>query len=492
MMMKPIKCYQGHSASHMALPILTIRMKTGKSGIALLILIICAISCTNRNDNLKEFRGKKAEVKIITLDPGHFHAALIQKNMYEQVSPVVHVYAPEGPDLDDHLTRIEGYNSRKENPTSWKTITYSGEDFLQKLLQDQSGNVLITAGNNRKKTEYIKTAVDAGINVLADKPMAIDKEDFNLLLEAFESAKKNDVLLYDIMTERYEITSILQKELSLIPEIFGQLIEGTEEKPAISKESIHHFFKFVSGKKLKRPAWFFDVSQEGEGIVDVTTHLVDLIQWECFPGQIIDYKNDVELISARRWSTDLTPSMFKQVTGLNEYPDYLSRYIIGDSILQVYSNGEINYRINGLHAKVSVIWNFQAPEGAGDSHYSIMRGSTADLIIKQGAEENYKPTLYIEPVLAENLEHFEAELYKSFQKLAEQYPGIELEKEGVRWQLIIPEKYKIGHEAHFAEVAKKYMGFLLDGKLPEWEVPNMIAKYFITTEALELAKNEGK
>ena len=49
------------------------------------------------------------------------------------------------------------------------------------------------------------------------------------------------------------------------------------------KESVHHFYKIVSGSPVIRPAWFFDTSQQGEGIVDVTTHLVDLIQWGCFP-----------------------------------------------------------------------------------------------------------------------------------------------------------------------------------------------------------------
>ena len=32
-------------------------------------------------------------VKLITLDPGHFHAALVQKTMYPQVDPNVYVYA---------------------------------------------------------------------------------------------------------------------------------------------------------------------------------------------------------------------------------------------------------------------------------------------------------------------------------------------------------------------------------------------------------------
>jgi hypothetical protein len=46
---------------------------------------------------------------------------------------------------------------------------------------------------------------------------------------------------------------------------------------------VHHFFKVVSEKDIIRPAWYFDVSLQGEGIVDVTTHLVDLVQWKCFP-----------------------------------------------------------------------------------------------------------------------------------------------------------------------------------------------------------------
>ena len=46
-----------------------------------------------------EFTGAPGEVKLVTLDPGHFHAALVQKTMYDQVSPTVHVYAPEGPDV---------------------------------------------------------------------------------------------------------------------------------------------------------------------------------------------------------------------------------------------------------------------------------------------------------------------------------------------------------------------------------------------------------
>ena len=226
------------------------------------------------------------EVKFVTLDPGHFHAALVQKTSYPDVSEDVYVYAPGGSDLDEHLKRIDGYNTRQDNPTNWNTIIYTGPDFLDKMLSEKKGNVMVTAGNNGKKTDYIKQTLTAGINVLADKPMAIDVSGFNKLKECFEIAGQKGLLLYDIMTERFEITTMLQKEFSMIPQVYGEQQSGSVDDPGIVKESVHHFFKTVSGKPLIRPEWFFDVNQQGEGIVDVTTHLVDLVQWECFPGRI--------------------------------------------------------------------------------------------------------------------------------------------------------------------------------------------------------------
>lgn len=68
-------------------------------------------------------------------------------------------------------------------------------------------------------------------------------------------------------------------------------------------------------------------------------------------------------------------------------------------------------------------------------------------------------------------------------------PNDENRKEGdKKWRIDIPGKYRIGHEAHFGQVTDKFLKYLVDGKLPEWEVPNMITKYYTTTEALKMAK----
>ena len=462
---------------------------------ALMILVVSCGQGTSDSETKKDSTSQSAEtmfnpvegkVKLMNLDPGHFHASLVQKTMYESVDPEVHVYAPDGPEVQSYLNRIKDYNSRSENPTSWEEKVYKGENFLEKMLSEKPGNLMVVSGNNARKTDYILKTVEAGIHVLADKPMVITPDKFPMLEQAFKAASTNGVLLYDIMTERHEITTMMQKELSQMPELFGTLQEGTADVPAITKESVHHFSKIVSGKPLIRPPWFFDVSQQGEGIVDVNTHLVDLIQWEAFP-EVILKKSDVEIVSAKRWTTDLSPAMFKKVTGLDTWPDYLVKDV-DENLLKVYSNGEINYKLKGIHAKASVIWNYEAPEGTGDTHYSMMRGTKVNLVIRQGEKEGYKPTLYIEDTTTESPTAFKETVEEAVKELAKKYPGVEVkELEGMIWQLQIPDSYKVGHEAHFGQVTEKYLGYLKSGMLPEWEIPNMIVKYYTTTEGMKKA-----
>jgi predicted dehydrogenase len=455
----------------------------------LYIILLVHLSCQPPSSAVSS--DKNSKVKILTLDPGHFHAALVQKKMYGEVDSTVHVYAPVGPDVNLHLSRIEAYNKRPDSSTAWKEVVYTGPDFFDRMLQEKKGNVVILAGNNQKKTSYIKHAIDAGFHVLADKPMAIDRAGFELLQTAFANANKKNLLLYDIMTERYEITTMLQRAFSLLPGVFGQLEKGTAGNPAVTKESVHYFFKYVSGNVLQRPPWFMDVLQEGEGIVDVTTHLVDLVQWECFPEEAIDYKKDITLVSARRWSTPMTLSQFGRITRLNAFPAYLKNAVTKDSVLDVFSNGEISYQLRGVHAKVSVTWGFEAPPGTGDTHHSNMRGTKANLVIRQGAEQNHKPALYIEPV-AGITQEYETAVQEALVSITKEYPGVTLGKTAAGWEVIIPERYKEGHEAHFARVMEKFLEYHEKGNMPDWEVPNMIAKYYLTTSALELARNPSK
>src|SRR5262249_9611432 len=153
------------------------------------------------------------QVKLVTLDPAHFHAALVLKEMVAGVAPQTHVYAPLGPDLIAHLQRIAGFNTRAANPASWQGEVHTGPDFLDRLLSERPGNVVVLAGRNHRKIDYIQAAVAAGFHVLADKPWIIRSGDLGKLAAVLDEADAKSLVAYDIMTERWEITSILQQAL---------------------------------------------------------------------------------------------------------------------------------------------------------------------------------------------------------------------------------------------------------------------------------------
>src|SRR5262249_49160706 len=161
-------------------------------------------------------------------------------------------------------------------PTAWEVEVHAGPAFLERLLRERPGNVVVLAGRNRVKIDYILAALEAGLNVLADKPWVIDAQDLPKLEKALDTADARGPVASDIMTERYEIPSILQKELVNDDDTFGTVVPGSVDEPGVFMESMHYLSKLVAGVPLRRPAWFFDVEQQGEGLTDVGTHLVDL------------------------------------------------------------------------------------------------------------------------------------------------------------------------------------------------------------------------
>jgi predicted dehydrogenase len=403
------------------------------------------------------------QFRLITLDPGHFHAALIQKEAYPDVSNRVAVYAPLSSDLTEHMNRVARFNQRAERPTSWELDVHASPDFLARMAAERPGNIVVLSGRNRLKIQYIRAALEAGLHVLADKPWIIRIEDLPALEEALALAERKNLIAYDIMTERYEITSLLQRELVNAPEVFGEISD-------VYMHSVHHLLKLVAGVPNLRPTWFFDVKEQGEALADVGTHLVDLAQWTLFPNAMLDYRKDIEVLSARRWPTPMTAEQFKQVT---EQP--------GPG-LDYYCNTQVSYALRGVPVKLDVLWNWEAPAGGGDTHLAIYRGSKARVEVRQSAAEKYVPELYVVGDVGR-------EVLKRVTELVERYPGIGVEDRGDEFRIVIPQSYRVGHEAHFAQVATRFFEYLRDpGAFPSWENPNMLAKYYVSTKGTAISQ----
>lgn len=469
-----------------------------KSYLKIIAMGVLLVSCMQKNNNTTGegetiFTGKEGEIKLIVLAPGHFHANLLQKSSIPQVNNSVFIYAPaKDAGLKQYLSAIESFNHRDKDPTSWETIVYTGDDFLKKMAADKKGNVVVLAGNNKKKTGYILNAVDEGFNVLSDKPMAINREDFLLLEEAYSRAEAKNVLLYDMMTERYDMLNIIEKKLINDHDFFGELQEGTSENPAVYMESVHHFYKEVSGEPLRRPAWYYDVEQQGEGIADVTTHLIDQLFWKCFPEQAISYTGDIGNISSTHWPTEITLGQFTKSTGETAFPDYLQKYL-DNSTLKVYANGTLNFDVKNRHVGLKVIWNWQAPKGSGDTSMSIVKGTKAILKAVQDKEQNFIKQLYVQKPEGLDDNEFSKNIQKAIERIQTDYPFISALPSSTKGEYLIniPEENREGHELHFRYVAEIFFDFLVNRDMPEWEKTNTLTKYYITTKGVEVAKERN-
>lgn len=429
-----------------------------------------------------------SEVRLMTLDPGHFHAALVQKEMYEGVAPRVHVYAPLGPDLIAHLGRIAAFNLRSDHPTAWQTEVHAGPDYFARLLREKPGTVVVMSGRNRGKVDRVKALVAAGLNVLADKPWVLRSEDLPTLEAVLADADRKGLVVYDIMTERFEVTTILQRALVNDPAVFGEPATGSEEQPAVYMESIHHLMKVVAGAPNIRPAWFFDTAEQGEGLNDIGTHLADLVQWTLFPDQSIDARHDIQVLAAQRWATPITAEQFSRVTGEKSFPSALAADV-KDGVLQYFCNTFVTYRLRGRLVRLNVIWDWEAPAGSGDRHFAVYRGASSRVEVRQAQADGYRPELYVVPEQAGQQARILDAVQLRLKSVQDRFPGVGAEARGAEIHVVIPDRFRLGHEAHFAQVTRHFLGYLQDRKtLPAWERPNMLAKYFVTTTGTELSR----
>ena len=419
-----------------------------------------------------------AAIRLIVIDPGHFHGALVQKEMYPNVAPTVHVYAPVSLDLVDYVTRIARFNTRAESPTRWALEVHAGADFLARLAREQPGTVAILSGRNRDKIAKIEAAIESGLHVLADKPWIIRREDLPRLERVLAAATAKRLIAMDMMAGRHEVTNALQRALHQDPAVFGKQVAGSAAAPGVAMTSVHHIMKQVAGAPNPRPPWFFDVGEQGEALSDVGTHMIDRVHLTLFPEQAVDWRRDVVVHQAERWPTMVTATQFRQVTGETRWPDYLAPAIEGDA-LAYRCNTRLAYSVRGIHVGFDLRWNWQAEPGGDDSHTAVYRGSRARLELRHGAAEGWRPELYVVP---------EADIAGALERriaaLQAEHPGIGLERRGAAWHIHVPDALRIGHDAHFAALARDFLQHVEQGRpLDAWEEPAMLAKYFVSTAA---------
>ena len=56
-------------------------------------------------------------------------------------------------------------------------------------------------------------------------------------------------------------------------------------------------------------------------------------------------------------------------------------------------------------------------------------------------------------------------------------------------RIAVPDKYRVGHEAHFAQVTNRFVDYVnAPETMPAWEDAFMMAKYYVSTKGVEVAQ----
>jgi predicted dehydrogenase len=426
-------------------------------------------------------------LRLIEIDPGHSHISGLHAKSLPGASDEVHLYSPLTPELATHLSALARFNSRLSDPTHWSARVFAGPDYMESFKQESPGNVVALSGNNKKKIGYVLAALEQGQNVFADKPWIIDSEDFPRLESALKLADSKHLVTYDWMTLRADALYQLQRALVGDPSVFGSAVSGTADEPAVRLENLHALLKYSSGMPQRRPASFMDVRQQGEGMADVGTHLVDLVQWTLFPEQPISYSRDIHVLRGEHSPLNLTLEQFMRLTGETDWPDYLKQNLVNNT-LRYFANSSCLYTLRGIYIELKVGWQFEAPKGAQDSYYVSYKGTRSLIELRAGANEHYTPEIYVTPNEERSAAEVQQNLENAIARLSGRYPNLSVEKAGGTFHVVVPKADRSGEDLYslfeqFAGVVHNYNTF------PSYENTNLLAKYYVTTKAVELARS---
>jgi len=393
------------------------------------------------------------------------------------------VYGPLDGDTLQHLARVATFNARRDNPTAWELDVRAGPDYLTRFAHEQPGNTVVLSGRNKPKIDLMRLAVENGLHVIADKPWVIDHDDFPKLEEVLRQADLRDVIVWDVLTERYEITNWLQRELVRDPEVFGTWRPGTAERPALELRSVHCLKKTVHGQPLVRPWWWFDPAVSGEAMADVGAHLADLALWLVAPEQEVDYRTDVTMIAADRAPLLLSEDDFRQVTRLAGFPPELAGRVVNGQLYYA-GNNSATLALRGVHVRLATEWEFA---GAGDTHHSAAHGTRATVSVRHAP--GARPDLFVSAAPGTDHALTVQRIRDKCEELQREFAGMSVTDLGTEARVEIPEGWRTGHEEHFGAVMDEFVRYFQAPRtLPAWERPNALARYYITTKAVELAR----
>lgn len=210
-------------------------------------------------------RGTGAAVQALTADPENYLVAMGDVSREQ---------------LDKSLAAIKTEDGVGKQAKVTAAMSFVGLDAYRKVIESDVDVVLLASPPGFRPRE-IKTAVEAGKHIFAEKPMGTDAVNVRMALEAAKGAKAKNKAFVAGFCWRYDparrafYERIHAGEIGKIQHIYATYLAGPV-KPMPTADTRP---KGMSDVEWQIRNWYNFVWLSGDGLVEQACHSVDKILW---------------------------------------------------------------------------------------------------------------------------------------------------------------------------------------------------------------------
>ena len=146
----------------------------------------------------------------------------------------------------------------------------------------------------------------------------------------------------------------------------------------------------------------------------------------------------------------------------------------------------LEYRLGPCLVRQRTEWRARQPEGGGDTHWSVARGTGASVTIRLGPETGFRPEIHVGEGAKPSTD-LGPRLERHLAGWAAAFPGLAIAPSDLGYRLLVPPALATPHERTFPLVLDDFLDRVESGSWEPSEAAVIGQRYALLAQATTLA-----